>query len=48
MTGLGRLFMDLATIVAGRFAGAGEGVGRLLGMFGMISARRSPCGHHRA
>jgi len=38
MTGLGRLFMDLATIVAGRFAGGPAKVSVVSsGMFGMIS-----------
>jgi TRAP transporter 4TM/12TM fusion protein len=38
MTGLGRLFMDLATIIAGRFAGGPAKVSVVSsGMFGMIS-----------
>ena len=38
MTGLGRLFMDLATIVAGRFSGGPAKVCVVSsGMFGMIS-----------
>ena len=38
MTGLGRLFMDLATIVAGRYAGGPAKVSVVSsGMFGMIS-----------